>query len=230
MKKIYEAIHSPALPGTRLPMRAGTLVVLGSLSLVCTPTGAPAQSIRQSAERLASEAVLQNDGGTRVSAARVGMGLALAAAGAAMMLVDPEQPVQPGPVSNETLIGASVDLLGGLSVRDAIALRQSLGVPVLVCEPFCPGDVDLALFGSFVAGAGAGVAATTTAIDESGWRLYRGPIQPFKERSAGLKYGGAALAIAGAALAGFWSHVPVVDRLAVTPTAGGMRVGTSVGF
>ena len=72
-----------------------------------------------------------------------------------------------------------------------------------------------------------------TAIDEAGWRLYDGPFRtfiPYKGAEPGLKYGGAALAVSGVVLAGVWSHVPVVNRLAVTPTVGGVRVGTSVGF
>ena len=56
------------------------------------------------------------------------------------------------------------------------------------------------------------------------------PFIPFKERSPGLKYGGAALAITGALIAGFWSDVPVMNQLVVAPTVGGVRVGSSFGF
>ena len=75
-------------------------------------------------------------------------------------------------------------------------------------EPFCPGDIDDALLGSFAVGAGAGVAArvaaTTEVMNAEGWRLYERPFRPFipyEERSAGLKYGGAALVIGGSSLA-----------------------------
>ena len=44
-----------------------------------------------------------------------------------------------------------------------------------------------------------------------------------------MKYGGAALAVTGALVAGLWSHVPVMNAIAVAPTLGGLRVGTSVG-
>ena len=51
---------------------------------------------------------------------------------------------------------------------------------------------------------------------------------PFKERSPGMKYGGAAVAVTGALVTGLWSHVPVMNAIAVAPTLGGLRVGTSV--
>ena len=44
-----------------------------------------------------------------------------------------------------------------------------------------------------------------------------------------MKYGGAALAVTGALVAWLWSHVPVMNAIAVAPTLGGLRVGTSVG-
>ena len=44
-----------------------------------------------------------------------------------------------------------------------------------------------------------------------------------------MKYGGAAVAVTGALVAGLWSHVPVMNAIAVAPTLGGLRVGTSVG-
>ena len=54
------------------------------------------------------------------------------------------------------------------------------------------------------------------------------PLIPFKERSPGMKYGGAAVAVTGALVTGLWSHVPVMNAIAVAPTLGGLRVGTSV--
>jgi hypothetical protein len=84
------------------------------------------------------------------------------------------------------------------------------------------------LDGAIVGGAGA------IAVAMAGERtVYAGefrPFVPFKERAAGLKYGGAALAVAGAAIAAFWSDVPVVRSVAVTPASGGFRVGASIGF
>ena len=76
--------------------------------------------------------------------------------------------------------------------------------------------------------------AAALAIATSGDRtIYAGqfePFIPFKERSPGLKYGGAALAITGALVAGLWSDVPVMNALTLAPTVGGLRVGTSFGF
>ena len=91
----------------------------------------------------------------------------------------------------------------------------------------------MAILAAVFDGVITGVAGTVATIDMAGWRLYGGPIQPvvpFKERHPALKYGGAALAIAGVAIAAFWSDVPVVQRVAVAPTVGGFQVGSSFGF
>ena len=87
-------------------MRIMTCVVA---VVVCAPLVAAAEDgILASAERLAAEAELQGDvTGMRLSPARFGLGVALAAAGVAMLLVDPEQPVQPtqpGLVSDTALL------------------------------------------------------------------------------------------------------------------------------
>ena len=77
-----------------------------------------------------------------------------------------------------------------------------------------------------------GAAALTVATSDDR-TIYAGqfkPFIPFKERSPGMKYGGAALVVTGALVAGLWSHVPVMNAIAVAPTLGGLRVGTSVGF
>ena len=179
--------------------------------------------IQASAERAAAELVQAGRVETRRSAARVGIGLAVAVAGAAMMLVDPKQPVQPGPVSEDTLLDAALDQFDGLTLGDVIALRRRADQPVLRCEPICIGDIDEAILGAFVTGAGSGIGATLNAIEDGGWQVYQGPIQPFKERSPGLKYG-------GAALAGFWSDVPVARDMAVSPTRGGLRFGSRITF
>lgn len=164
------------------------------------------------------------------------IGVAIAAAGAAMLTVDPEQPVQPtqpGLVPHDTLQDAAVDRIGSLTPRDIRALRGQIGVPVLVCEPFCLGAIDEAILGSFVVGAATGIVTTTEVIESSGWRLYGGSFQPFipyKERSAGMKYGGAALAVGGAVLAAMWPDQPAMQNLSVTPTRGGARLSKTFGF
>ena len=76
-------------------------------------------------------------------------------------------------------------------------------------------------------------AAALTVATSGDRTIYAGqfkPFIPFKERSPGMKYGGAALAVTGALVAGLWSHVPVMNAITVAPTLGGLRVGTSVGF
>ena len=184
--------HSWSL-GNRPQGGAVAMRILVAFGLVITlgiPTVAAAQEggILAAAEQLAESAQLQTDsngGGSRRSAARVGIGLAIAGAGVAMLLIDPKQPTQP-------------------------TQPAAVGVGVI-----------------------AGVAGTVATIGTAGWRLHGGPIQPFvpfKERNPALKYGGAALAIAGVAIAAFWSDVPVVQSVAVAPTVGGFQVGSSFGF
>jgi hypothetical protein len=147
-----------------------------------------------------------------------------------MMLIDPEQPTQPDVVSRDAFIDASVQGVIGLSQLDVIAIRRGAGVGVLVCEPFCLGDIDEALLGAFAVGAGFGIGTAAGTIDDRGWRLHEGAIQPFKERAPALKYGGAALAAAGAIVTALWSHVPVANSVAVSPAVGGFRISASIGF
>ena len=66
-----------------------------------------------------------------------------------------------------------------------------------------------------------GVVGETVAI------IAVGMVIPWKERSPAMKYGGAALAVAGAALALFWPDGPEVSA---EPTVGGARAAVSVGF
>ena len=200
------------------------LVAFGLVITLGIPTVASAQDggMLASAEQLAESAQLQTDsngGGSRRSAARVGIGVAIAGAGVAMLLIDPKQPTQPtqpAAVLPEQLSDT--------------ALENLLGT--LHCEPNCS-DIDVEILAAVFGGVITGVAGTVATIGMAGWRLYGGPIQPvvpFKERNPALKYGGAALAIAGVAIAAFWSDVPVVQRVAVAPTVGGFQVGSSFGF
>ena len=165
------------------------------------------------------------------------LGAGMAVAGAAMLLIDPTQPVQPtqpGLASHDTLQEMAIGDLGALGPAGARALRRAIGAPVLICEPFCIGAIDEALFGAFIAGGATGIVATTGAIDDAGWRVYQGefrPFIPYEERSAGLKYGGAALAIGGALLAVFWSDPPdALADVSVARTPGGARLSKTFGF
>ena len=189
--------------------------------------------IRASAERLASETALeQGDVGMRRSGARVGLGIALAAAGVAMLIIDPQQPTQPtqpGTVSSDALGDAALTLFP----YNSIHVRRTLGALILNCEPSCPGDIDLALFESYVFGGAVGAGAVIEAIDSQPWALYQGPFRPFvpyKERSPGIKYGGAALAVAGALIAGLWSTVPASNSLTFGVTPHGVQIGKTFGF
>ena len=68
-------------------------------------------------------------------------------------------------------------------------------------------------------------------VNANGLVVYKGPFRPFvpwEERSAAMKYGGAALAVAGAVVALLWRDGP---RLSAGPTAGGgARAAVSIGF
>lgn len=164
------------------------------------------------------------------------IGVAVAAVGAAMTLIEPTQPIQPtqpGPISHDMLRDDAVDQFEGLTRGDVISLRRQTGQPVLFCEPFCPGDIDRAILGSFITGSAAGIVATTIAIDEAGWQLYAGqfrPFIPFEERNPAMKYGGAAMVIGGAILAAAWPDSPATQNLSVTPTLGGVKASKSFSF
>ena len=109
-------------------------------------------TIRAAAERLAAETELeQADVGLRRSGAMVGLGVALAATGVAMLLVDPQQPTQPtqpGTVSSDALRDAAIEYYP----TNHRNLRRAAGVAVLVCEPLCFGDIDEAILGAYIVG------------------------------------------------------------------------------
>ena len=213
-----------------------TSVSLALMLMLTIPSLAQAQekSLLAAAEFAAAELAQQQQqvdlGSTRRSMGRVALGLAIAGAGAAMLLIDPKQPTQPtqpGTVSRDVLVEEAATFISGrcgtlpfscefteiaLSIEPDLRVIESRGILV-----------------GGLAGAGVGIAVATL----SGRTVYAGQFKsfiPFKERSPGMKYGGAALAVTGALVAGLWSHVPVMNALTVAPTLGGLRVGTSVGF
>ena len=183
--------------------------------------------IRASAERAAAELVQSSRVEMRRSSARVGIGLAVAAAGAVMLLIEPKQPTQPGVISRDALINETAGLL---SDTDFFA-EQIVEVDPAAVAVFCRYRPACAIYvKGTIDGAVVGAATALAVATRDGRTVYGGPIQPFKERSPGLKYGGAALAIAGAALAAFWSDVPVARDMAISPTRGGLRLGSRITF
>ena len=213
-----------------------TSVSLALMLMLTIPSLAQAQeknllaSAKLAAAKLAQQQQQVDMGSTRRSMGRVALGLAMAGAGAAMLLIDPKQPTQPtqpGTVSRDVLVEEAATFISGrcgtlpfscefteiaLSIEPDLRVIESRGILV-----------------GGLAGAGVGIAVATL----SGRTVYAGQFKsfiPFKERSPGMKYGGAALAVTGALVAGLWSHVPVMNALTVAPTLGGLRVGTSVGF
>ena len=202
----------------RILVTVGLVITLGMPTVVSAQDG----GMLAAAAQLAESAPLQIESkrsGSRRSVARVGIGLAIAGTGVAMLLIDPQQPTQP---TQPTAV--LPDQLSETALENLLETLQ--------CEPHCS-DVDVVILGAVLGGVITGVAGTVATIGTAGWRLHGGPIQPFvpfKERNPALKYGGAALAIAGVAMAAFWSDVPVVQSVAVAPTVGGFQVGSSFGF
>ncbi len=161
------------------------------------------------------------------------VGVALAAAGAAMMTIDPEQPVQPtqpGIVPDDTLARETAALLADpetfarlLVDVDPSTAHAACSVN-LTCTIYVAGALNGAIVG---AGAALGVATSEERT------VYAGPFKPFipyKERSGGLKYGGAALVVGGAVLAALWPNQPAMQNVSVTPTRGGARLSKTFGF
>ena len=207
-----------------------TSVSLALMLMLTIPSLAQAQekSLLAAAEFAAAELAQQQQqvdmGSTRRSMDRVALGLAIAGAGAAMLLIDPKQPAQPGVVSSDVLVNEAAGFIAGPCGNNPVSCEfRSL---VLDLEP------DLRVFErrGVLVGAIAGAAVAINAAMSNGRTIYAGQFEPFKERSPGMKYGGAALAVTGVLVAGLWSQVPVMNPIAVAPTLGGLWVGTSVGF
>ena len=213
-----------------------TSVSLALMLMLTIPSLAQAQekSLLAAAEFAAAELAQQQQqvdmGSTRRSMGRVALGLAIAGAGAAMLLIDPKQPAQPtqpGTVSLDVLVEEAATFISGRC--GTLPFSCEFTEIALAIEPDLRVIESRGILVGGLAGAGVGLAVATL----NGRTVYAGqfkPFIPFKERSPGMKYGGAALAVTGALVAGLWSHVPVMNAITVAPTLGGLRVGTSVGF
>ena len=210
--------------------------------MLTIPSLAQAQekSLLASAKLAAAELAQQQQqvdlGSTRRSMGRVALGLAITGAGAAMLLIDPKQPTQstqPGTVSDDVLIQEYASLVTSPEFLRSVAEHSAGSIRYF---PNIRGGLEQAI-DNWALGVESGLifggAAALTVATSGDRTIYAGqfkPFIPFKERSPGMKYGGAALAVTGALVAGLWSHVPVMNAIAVAPTLGGLRVGTSVGF
>ena len=166
------------------------------------------------------------------------LGVAVAAAGAVMLTIEaqqPVQPMQPGIVSGETLLQETSDFLDSelflQQTADAASalFGDRLGYACLSVDA-CVIGVGFGMF----AGGFAGAAGALTIAQRGDRTVYAGPFQPFipyKERSAGLKYGGAAMVIGGAALAALWPNQPAFRNMSVSPLpGGGVRASKTFGF
>ena len=152
------------------------------------------------------------------------LGAAVSAVGAAMLLMDPQQPTQPNAVSRDTIINESADFIAGRCG----SLPYSCGFRDLAVSL----EPDLRVFegrGVLVGGI-AGVAVGISTATANGRTVYAGSIVPYAERSSGMKYGGAALAIGGAVMAALWPSQPAVDNLSITPTVGGVQARKTFGW
>ena len=219
-----------------------TSVSFALMLMLTIPSLAQAQekSLLASAKLAAAELAQQQQqvdlGSTRRSMGRVALGLAIAGAGAAMLLIDPKQPTQPtqpGTVSDDVLIQEYASLVTSPEFLRIVAEHSAGSIRYF---PNIRGGLEQAI-DNWALGVESGLifggAAALTVATSGDRTIYAGqfkPFIPFKERSPGMKYGGAALAVTGALVAGLWSHVPVMNAIAVAPTLGGLRVGTSVGF
>lgn len=161
------------------------------------------------------------------STGKTAAGIGLIAAGAALLAIQPSQPTLPGLVSRDTVQDNSVQRFR----TNHLTVRSALGAVVLRCEPFCIGDVDEAIRDAYVTGGAVGAVAVLDAIDENPWTLYSSVVSEPEEKEAWQIYSGLAMIGAGAIIATVWADAPAVVRdTQFTPTRGGLRVGSRIGW
>ena len=146
------------------------------------------------------------------------LGAAVSAAGAAMLLMDPDQPAQPGTVSRDTLISDTISVLAdpAFFAEQVIAVDPDAARVACTTRLWCGIYVAGATNGAIV-GGGTAIGIATS----NGRTVYAGTLAPYEERSAGLKYGGAAMVIGGALMATLWPNQPAMQNVSVTPSRGG---------
>lgn len=206
-----------------------------TVAVIATVLAAPGlgqAQILESAERLIAETAMQEIGGSRRSMARTWIGVGLAAGGAVVALMRQDCRVA-GTLSDESAVHISlINSAGSVGVVFDNA-RQPTATKV---DGRCDFDwtvdgtpVLLSIFGDRV--------GTTTADKASELRSdfpevaeTQGSARAEKYRPKGLLYGGLGMAAAGALLAVLWSDVPVMRDVSVSPTRGGVAIGSQIGF
>ena len=189
------------------------------------------------------------------SVGKTALVLGMVIGGAAMTLVEPTQPTQPGRVNLSAYLGDGdypghtyrlfrsrgddygfIHWHGCGSSRRCIVTTSSLERRLLENYRFGYTDGhDDGLFEGRVQGHREGWTQGWTdgqrsmieIIDANGFVVYEGPFIPYEERSPAMKYGGVALAAAGALIAVLWQDGP---RLSAAPTVGGASGSVSFGF
>ena len=153
------------------------------------------------------------------------LGIAMAGVGAAMLLLDPEQPTQPSVVSRDVLIDEAASFIAGPCGTNPVSCE--FRAIVLELQPNLLVSERRGVLVGAIAGAAVGISTATS----NGRTIYADQFQPFKERSAGLKYGGAALVIGGALITALWPNPPAaMEDVSIRRTVGGVAVGKTFGF
>ena len=145
-------------------------------------------------------------------------GLAMAGAGAAVLLIDPTQPTQPDQIPLSTLEDEMMAALTSGNWTSDLTTAIVEAAPECLINPAT----------QYLCGT-AGTAGAATALDllTAGDRtVYARPIRPYQERSPTMKYGGAALVIGGAVLSAIGGRSGVRASLA----NGGLRLAKTVSW
>ncbi len=175
------------------------------------------------------------------ASAQVGrmLGAGMAVAGAAMLLIDPSQPMQPmqpSVISHELLRGEVDAYLDDAEYMVDRVNRTGDGAFYQVCSvnsPLREAVCTIYAHGA-ITGAQVGSEISLEVAHRDGRMVHAGafiPFIPYKERSTGMKYGGAALVIGGAMLAMLWPNPPdALADVSVARTPGGARLSKTFGF
>ena len=209
------------------------IATLGLIVVLAAPALAGAQGrILESAERMIAETAMQEIGGSRRSMARTWIGVGLAAGGAVVALMRQDCRVA-GTLSDEAAVHIlAVNIAGSAGVvfdnaRQATATKTDGRCDFDWTVDSTP--VLLSIFGDTVYDTSveqvSDLRSDFPEVVET-----QGTARAEKYRPKGLLYGGLGMAAAGALLAVLWSDVPVARDLSVSPTRGGVAIGSRIGF